>query len=332
MKQKVLLLLVLTLGMYSINGSAQTNQKASMQTTPKESREYKVGIDGFEWYKVARTVNGQKKYGAEDRYGNMIVPTEYDFMYYRSDGNPLLTGFMPEKGECKAWYSKSGKCVIPYTRGYTWISKLDEDEFGTYYHFEKPDGGGICDRNGREVVSVKADGLSFIDISSTTINGKEHYYLYFDVEKNGEEYRGIADANGRIIVPAEQKDISTARDLAKSRLTTTNNPLAGNRHETLAEAEGQTQGAQDNPVARQQQQQGGGTTTVVVEHHRDPVPVQEWQQCPACYGSGQCPYVQCGGSGWYYIGDRRTTCSRCHGSGKCTTCSGRGGQNVTVYR
>ena len=29
--------------------------------------------------------------------------------------------------------------------------------------------------------------------------------------------------------------------------------------------------------------------TIVVEHHRDPVPVQEWQQCQACYGSGQCP-------------------------------------------
>ncbi len=74
------------------------------------------------------------------------------------------------------------------------------------------------------------------------------------------------------------------------------------------------------------------TQTVVVEHHRDPIPVQEWQQCPACYGSGQCPNVQCGGSGWYYIGDRRTTCSRCNGSGKCTICAGRGGQNITIYR
>lgn len=26
--------------------------------------------------------------------------------------------------------------------------------------------------------------------------------------------------------------------------------------------------------------------TIVVEHHRDPVPVQEWQQCQACFGSG----------------------------------------------
>ena len=72
--------------------------------------------------------------------------------------------------------------------------------------------------------------------------------------------------------------------------------------------------------------------TIVVEHHRDPVPVQEWQQCQACFGSGQCPYVKCGGSGWYYVGDNVTTCSRCHGNGKCTICAGKGGHYITVYR
>ena len=77
---------------------------------------------------------------------------------------------------------------------------------------------------------------------------------------------------------------------------------------------------------------GSKTQTVVVEHHRDPVPVQEWQRCPDCYGSGQCPMVQCGGSGWYYVGDRETTCSRCRGSGNCTTCAGKGGHYITVYR
>ena len=84
-----------------------------------------------------------------------------------------------------------------------------------------------------------------------------------------------------------------------------------------------------------EKKQSGGSTggTVIIEQPgRQPVPIQEWQQCPACYGSGQCPNVSCGGSGWYYIGDRATTCSRCHGNGKCTICAGRGGQNVTVYR
>ena len=322
MKQKVLLLLVLALGMCGTAGFAQ-------------EKEYQVGKwDGFEWYEVSRTVNGQKKYGAEDRYGNMIVPVEYDFMFYSSDDNPLLTGFKPEKGKFEAWYSKSGKCVIPYSRGYTYIQKWDEDEFGTYYTCKKPDGGGICDRNGREVVSVRADGLSFINIFSMTINGKKHYYLRFDVKKNDEEYAGIADANGRIIVPAEYKDSSTAHDLAKSRLTTTNNPLAGNRHETLAEAEGRTQGGQNNPAAGQQQQQNGGTKTVIIEQHQNPVPVQQWQACFACGGMGTMGCDNCGGSGTKYIGNSLYTCSRCNGRGiiPCNMCHGNKGQYVTVYR
>ena len=103
MKQR-LLLMVLSLGMCGIMGFAQ-------------EKEYKVGEDGFEWYKVKRVVNGEKRYGAEDRYGNMIVPTEYTSMYYRSNNNPLLTGFGPEKGKYRAWYSKSGKCIVPYSRG-----------------------------------------------------------------------------------------------------------------------------------------------------------------------------------------------------------------------
>lgn len=83
-----------------------------------------------------------------------------------------------------------------------------------------------------------------------------------------------------------------------------------------------------NPQNNQQQ----GQQTIVVEHQRQSQPMQEWQQCPGCYGSGQCPYFQCGGSGWYYRGDKAVTCSRCHGSGKCTTCAGKGGHYITVYR
>lgn len=317
MKQKVLLLMVLALVACSITGIAQ-------------EKEYQVGNDGYEWYKIKHTVNGQTKYGAEDRNGNMIVPIEYDGVSYIPDDNPLCTGFLAVKDGGVGWYNKSGKCVIPYSRGYDAVIKLDKDDFGTYYKFEKPDGEGICDRNGREVLSVKVEGLLYFDIYSHTINGTKRYYLELSVNKNGESFYAIADTNGKIVVPAEYKESSTALNLAKSHLTT-RNPLANNRHETLAEAEGRPQGGQSNPIAGQQQQDGGNAP-VVVEHHRDQIPVQEWQQCPACYGSGQCPYVKCGGSGWYYIGDRVTTCSRCHGSGKCTICAGRGGQNVTVYR
>jgi hypothetical protein len=80
---------------------------------------------------------------------------------------------------------------------------------------------------------------------------------------------------------------------------------------------------------------GNKTTTVVVEHHRDPVPVQEWQQCTNCWGEGKvmCQGA-CGGTGTYYVGDRLHICNSCGGTGKkiCPYCGGQGGKNVTVYK
>lgn len=333
MKQKLLLLMVLALGMCSINGSAQTkNQsvrktstqtkkqpvrkksiqtKASTQTTPKESRQYQVENDGFEWYAVKRTVNGQTKYGAEDRNGNMIIPTEYDLLWYPPYQDPQLTGFEAHKGKLRAWYSQNGKCIIPYTRGYTDISKIVEGAFGTYYSCIKPDVGVICNSYGREVASVKADGLSTISIYDMTINGKKHYFLSFTINRNGEDYFGVADVNGRIIVPAEYKgkDYGSALKLAENRLTTTNNPLESNSHETQAEE--------------------GRNTTSVVQQERLPVPTQEWETCYACHGSGICQTYGCD-NGWNP--NTRMHCLGCGGSGRCSSCAGRGGRNVTVLR
>lgn len=326
--KKNVLLIVLSLVMFSTMGIAQ-------------EKEYQVADDGFEWYKIKRSVNGEMKYGAEDRYGNMIVPTEYSDMWFRNDNNPILTGFGPKKGKYRAWYNKSGKCIVPFSRGYTWVQKWDQDEFGTYYTFEKPDGGGILDRNGREVASVKVDGLNFINIYSRKSNGKTYYYLSFKIQKGGEEYEGIADANGRIVVAPEYKDYSTARDLAMSRLTTTTNPLAGNRHETLAEAQaGPSSGSGSysssssslSSSSSSSSNSGNNSATIHVEHHRDPVPVQVWKQCIICGGSGKCQ--TCGGTGIFkgWSGNSTICEYGCGGSGKCSFCAGHGGHYEVEYR
>lgn len=191
--------------------------------------------NGFEWYEVTKRVNGEKRYGVEDRNGNVIVPTEYTQMWYRSDPNPLLEGFGPHKGKYMAWYAKSGECIVPYTRGYTRIVKWDKDEFGIHYTFEKPEGGGILDKDGREIVFVNTGVPSAVFIRSTKRNGKKFYFLSLKIEKDGKEYSGIADATGKIIVMPEYKDYLTALDLAMRRLKTTINPLVGTKHDALAE-------------------------------------------------------------------------------------------------
>lgn len=69
-----------------------------------------------------------------------------------------------------------------------------------------------------------------------------------------------------------------------------------------------------------------------VREYTETVPVQVWQACGGCNGSGQCQV--CYGSGWTYSSSSyngRRTCSACHGTGKCTSCAGQGGQNVVRY-
>lgn len=63
--------------------------------------------------------------------------------------------------------------------------------------------------------------------------------------------------------------------------------------------------------------------------YTETVPVQVWQACGACNGSGQCQV--CYGQGWTYGYNGKKECSACHWTGKCTLCGGRGGQNVVRY-
>ena len=336
MKQAILLM-VLALGMCSINGIAQTRRtNTQSKAAPKDSRDYQIGEDGYEWYKVCK--NG--KYGAEDRNGNTIVPVEYDGIIYVvgcytcTSYSPVEAGFNVRKGHSIGWYNKSGRCIIPYSREYKYIRKYDDGEYGTYYAFSKDGEGGICDRNGREMVSVKIDNISHIEVCST-YKGTKRYYLIFHVKN----LCGIADANGKIVVYPEfeyngnQKRLES---LISTRVKTTNNPLSGNRHETLAEAEGRQSSSSYSLTNNNTQNNStqGQNNTIVVEHHRDPIPVQEWQACFGCGGMGTMGCDNCGGSGTKYIGDRLHRCSRCNGQGiiPCNICYGNKGKYITVYR
>lgn len=341
---KRLLLMILTLGVFCSNVNGQTKRptnkatstKTATKQVSKDSRDYYVGDDGFEWYKVR--ING--KHGAEDRNGNTIIPAEYDGIIYDAgcyscaNYNPVVAGFIVRKGEFRGWYNKSGRCIIPYSRGYKNIWKYDSESYGTHYSYTKDGGGGICDRNGREIVSVKIDNLSHIEVGSTS-EEKKRYYLFFHVNN----LCGIADANGNIVVTPEFEYNGHQDELERlisTRVTTTNNPLSGNTQESLAEAEGR-QSSSSNSISSNNTQNNssqGQSSTIVVEHHRDPVPVQEWHACIACGGMGTMGCDGCGGSGSKYIGNNLRRCGLCNGTGiiPCRSCYGNKGQYITVYR
>ena len=354
MKQ-TLLLLLLALGMLSINVSAQvkkpvrkttTKVKPQKKTAPKKLREYQIGEDGFEWYKIYKN----SKYGAEDRNGNTIVPAEYDdveyncFCYDCVGYSPVSAGFVARKGEYKGWYNKSGRCVIPYSRGYTYIRKHDDEDFGTHYSFIKKGGGGICDKNGKIIVTVNIDNLSNIFISKTLENEKCYYFF---LSKKG-SICGVADANGKVVIyPDFKYDGQKLERLISARVKTTNNPLSGNTRETLAEAEGRSSGSSgsyssstsssstaSSSSSSSSSNSGNNSTTIHVEHHHDPVPMQQWQACIGCGGMGTMGCDFCGGSGTKYVGDNLRICSRCNGQGiiPCNVCYGNKGQYITIYR
>lgn len=59
-------------------------------------------------------------------------------------------------------------------------------------------------------------------------------------------------------------------------------------------------------------------------------PVQEWNPCLGCGGTGLCTYCQGKGKKWY--GNSYEDCITCHGSMYCQQCYGRKGYYTTVYR
>lgn len=314
MKQNVIILIVLALGVCSISISAQTKKQTPVKKTkvciPKNSKEYRVEMDGFEWYKVRK----DGKVGAEDRNGKVLVPCEYDDVGYNNsaavDGVP--SGFWAYKSKYKGWYDYDGKCIIPYTRKYTNIFKYKRDYFGIYYECEKENHVILCDINGKEVCSVPFDLNKITAV--TPMFDSNYNVFYFVLHYGRDDLYAIADGNG-IIVSGPDKE-STNIGVCCSLVTTNINPLADNIFKA-------TQSNNKNDSDSK-------TSTVVVEHKRDPVPVQEWVQCTACWGSTICP--NCAGSGTVYVGSNLHRCSRCGGRKICTSCSGKGGRYYTVYK
>ena len=317
MKQ-TLLLLVLAFGICSISGNAQ--------------KKYEIGLDGFEWYEIR---NSEGKYGIEDRNGNTIIPTIYDYISYYDKEDRISTGFSVTKDGYEGWYNKSGRCIISYTRHYKGALKQDDKEWGTYYWVTKDDGSGICDINGKEIVFIKGAGNVY---PRKKKYGNKILY-YFIIDKKGNIGRnddwGIADANGKIVVATEHERISD--NLIFKSVKTTKNPLKGNRSETIAESEGQHVNTNNSSSSSSSSSSGSSTTnknsghkttTVVVEHHRDPVPVQDWVPCSVCgHNPGVCQ--TCVGNKTNYRGD---PCISCRGTGKCHFCNGQGGRYQIVYR
>lgn len=358
MKQKILLLMVLTLGMCSINVSAQVKkQSTAKRTTTARSTNTQqggqvmkfrqVGEDGYIWYKLKRG----NLYGVRDADGNNIIPIKYNEVSYLCSETFGTHYFIVKSGDFCGGYTRQGTLVVSPARHYT--SLLLSGMRGKVCWIAEKNGGAkkiVLDAKGNEAFSLECDDVYMN--SSYDGGGNRTNVQYFLIKKNNKE--GICDLNGNVICPPEY-DVCWLKDYGKTLRRDrepykTINYSANSRFNyspyedlyyafTKSSSSSSTSSSSSSSSSTfgsgSNSNSGSGTTqTVVVEHHHDPIPVQQWQACFACGGMGTMGCDNCGGSGYKYIGDRLHRCSRCNTRGEipCNVCYGNKGQYITVYK
>ena len=218
MKQKVLLV-VLALGMFSINVSSQAKKQSTAKrtTTVRSTNSQQggqvmkfrqVGDDGYIWYKLKRG----NLCGARDAEGNNIIPIKYDDVtyvcdikkyahddgFYNSGRQDGVHYFSVKKGGYMGVYTREGTLVVSTERKYkrVWL-KIDfikpywlihvageADATNSWY------GNGILDMKGNVIIPPRRykyvrpffSGLSVIDYN---------------------DKMGICDWNGKIVIPCQ---------------------------------------------------------------------------------------------------------------------------------
>ena len=383
MKQK-LLLMVLTLGMCSININAQ-------------KKTYHVEDDGFEWYGLYEYKNGENYDGAQDKFGNSIIPQQKDISVLYFNGFFRLTNIITQlkgvtdkqgnlivpveyetatpmggdnfpipyisvkKGDYEGVYDIYGKCIIPVNRQYKDIIQKDGENGERCVYYKCSDGiwdakrmnkYTICDASGKVVFTTSKSYQSLFLIRDKA-SGKcaliveDNNRCYF-IDK---EEKVLWNPNNIVNFSSWPIKIKTSVNGPWRRLTQaelnkillSEDILKGNKEYFAHASEypkqkigkiGENNIMTETKIETTPTQKPEKDQKIIIEHPRDPIPVQEWQQCTNCGGAGKLGCTGCGGSGTIYIGDNLRKCHYCngHGENRCTFCSGNGGKYITVYR
>ena len=152
-----------------------------------QTRTLKVEEDGFKWYEIKR----DNYVGVQDFSGKIIIPlsrhynyvTPYRVVYQKS---PVLLWEVKKDGVGTGLLNRSGKEIISPKRGYsfcTFFPPLDTipDNAPCCIPFTINDIDGVCDTNGKEIISRKLH------------QGYEYHGLAYDREHPDEERFGFVD-------------------------------------------------------------------------------------------------------------------------------------------
>ncbi|MCH5247179.1 MAG: sel1 repeat family protein [Muribaculaceae bacterium] len=143
---------------------------------------------GYEWVLVRKAApyGGYASYGAETPDGKILFPVEYKSIRI-DDGFFMCTS---EDGLDNA-YDLNLKCIIPESRGYTFISH-HEKEGESYFSVKKGRQAGFCDINGKELISPDRG------YTSIYLQKDDDGFRYYSIEKG--DFAGIVDSEGREII------------------------------------------------------------------------------------------------------------------------------------
>jgi len=216
MKQ-TLLMIVLALGMCSLNVCAQVKKRTAAKrtatahsTNSQQGRQImkfrQVGEDGYVWYKLKKG----NLFGVRDSEGNDIIPVKYDEVNYICNETKGFHYFKVKKANFEGAFTREGTMVISPERRY-WLIALEStsskkiDNGGMVFWIAKKENDNtatILDARGKYVIRLP-EGCIWAHLNSSFGDIENNFSFaginYFQIEGSGTE--GIFDLDGNQIVP-----------------------------------------------------------------------------------------------------------------------------------
>ena len=192
--------MVLSLVMCSINNASA------------QEKEYIVEKDGFEWYRISKFENLTMYYGAQDKFGNTILPTKYPGGIFYSNGFFEVYSKSSDYLNSSSLLDLQGNLIVP--EGYYRILVLGEGQMKWIYVRDKNNHEGAYNIYGKCVVPVSRNYVRVSQFGSE--NGEKG--VYFLCQHTGGYYEysifSICDASGKVVFTTskEYRSICLMRD------------------------------------------------------------------------------------------------------------------------
>lgn len=304
----------------------------------------------------AKDENNRIKQGLFTTSGNCIIPVKYKSLNWTTDDNDNIASFeVTNDNDYIGIMDKDKNWIVPLSKQFTKVTP-SEISGKKYFLCMKKGYWGLYDTQFNEVIAPDYEGLEVLDETNFIKFRLNGFWGVMTLQTNTNTTKTIIPTTrgytsiGRYIKSQKRftytmngykgecnhlgQQLSKIKVATpKSSTTTASSSSSSSSSSNKSSSSSSSSSTASSSSSSSNSNSGSGTTTIVVEHQHTPQPMQEWQQCNICYGSGNCSI--CGGNGWNpysYANGRYNRCISCGGNGRCSYCAGRGGKNIIVYR